>query len=110
MEERALRSGWNLPDRIKSTIVSRLVDVVEREDSLDEEGVSITSDRYLIAAAKTLVYADLGQQRLEFSKQQLAARLEAAKPTTETSHDPSGDAPKRIIIPDVDDRLESRED
>jgi hypothetical protein len=113
MEERGLRLGWNLPAEIKATVVSRLVDVVERDETLDAEGIAVISDRYLVSAARTLVYADLGQQRIDLAKERHAERMAAAaRAATPNGAPPPGDEepPKRIIIPDVDDRLESRED
>jgi hypothetical protein len=95
MEERALREGWNLPPHIKSTIVSRLVDVVET----DEHKLLIVGERYLLAAAKTLIYADLGQQRLDLARQKLAADTEAVPADAARGRGPETAARRRRTAP-----------
>ncbi len=75
MEERAVRSGWLIDGEIKGKILARLLRTIQRDDVwMTEEGEPITNDREVNAAAKTLVYADLGQQRLDMARQHHADR------------------------------------
>lgn len=79
MEERAVRCGWLIDGEVKSKIISRLVRTISRDDVwLTEEGEPITNDREVNAAAKTLVYADLGQQRIDLQLKAIAERRYAA--------------------------------
>jgi hypothetical protein len=98
LEERAVREGWlqDGPDRAR--IINRMLGDFE-----DDE----TEVRYRVAIGKTLIYADLGQQRLDFQKSRAAAERTAGEIASEAL---GAEPPKRIIIPDVDDRLEKRED
>jgi hypothetical protein len=66
LEERAVREGWLSEGKERSRIISRLLGALD-----DDE----TETRYLVGIAKTLVYADLGQQRLDFAKQQHADHI-----------------------------------
>jgi hypothetical protein len=110
MEERAIREGWLMDGEAKGKILSRLMRTISRDDVwLTEEGEPITNDREVNGAARALVYADLGQQRIDVQRAKLeAAQVIAARAAGETETEGAA-MPKRIIIPDVDDRL-ARED
>lgn len=99
LEERAVRGGW-IDGPKQEKIIARL------ERTLDDPEAG---HREATAAAKTLIYADLGERRLALAAQMHADRIASAPPPT-TEPAAEIERPKRIIIPDVDDRLEARED
>ena len=111
LEEQAVREGWLSHGSERDRIIDRLLRVIDRDDEVDDMGNSINCDRYATSAAKTLIYADLGQRRLNLQERQLADRQSAATRTAGETLSESGAEPlKRIIIPDADDRLDKRED
>ena len=100
-----MREGWIQYAPERERIITRLFDVIDRPDEL---GIN---DRYATSAAKALMSADLRQQTIEIQKQRAAtAAIERARIETGTGPAESPDEPKRIVIPDVDDRLAPRED
>ena len=68
LEERAVREGW-IDGELRATIVRRLLRTLDSD---------IAEDRAVNAAARTLVYADLGDRRLALAQQIHADRLYTA--------------------------------
>lgn len=69
LEERALREGWQVPDDVRATILKRLIRVLDVET---EEGAQAEL-RYVIAAGRTVIAADLRQQALDLARRKFDA-------------------------------------
>jgi hypothetical protein len=123
LEERAVRERWidgalhdEIVERLKRTIRRKDWDIVDGEGGVQPR----TNDREVNGAVRALTGAYLGEKRLELererlglAKQRYADRLASAERAAKTDGDPlaaGAEPPKRITIPDVDDRLEPRED
>ncbi len=106
LEQQALRNDWIAEPAERARAMDRLMEIIDRPDSLGE------NDRYASIAIRTLAQVDQRRQMLEIQRERLAAaRAARARTAAEITFDPSEpEPPKRINIPDVDDRLEPRED
>jgi hypothetical protein len=103
--ERALRERWPIPKALRKPLIERLNKIVQDTGSSPRE---VTSAAKAILSASKLnletITAAIKADEHENLRRELAALEELVKATRD------GDAPpRRIIIPDADERLEREE-